>query len=132
MVVNASDSGSRGGGFEPHSVQTVLFSTKRNIQLLENIQRRATRLLPQLRGYTYSERLESLKLPTLLYRRKRYDLIQLYKKVHGFEDIKAEKIFEFNDNCTRGHLFKIQKKGCKKNLRDGIHFLCDVSISGTL
>ena len=90
-------------------------STKKNIQLLENIQRRATRLLPQLRGYTYSERLESLKLPTLLYRRKRYDLIQLYKIVHGFEDIKAEKFFEFNDNCTRGHLFKIQKKGCKKN-----------------
>ena len=50
-------------------------STKENIQLLENIQRRATRLLPQLRGYTYSERLESLKFPTLLYRRKRYDLI---------------------------------------------------------
>ena len=92
-------------------------STKKNIQLLENIQRRATRLLPQLRGYTYSERLESLKLPTLLYRRKRYDLIQLYKIVHGFEDIKAEKFFEFNDNCTRGHLFKIQKKGCKKTAR---------------
>ena len=84
-------------------------STKKNIQLIENIQRHATRILPELRGLTYSERLESLKLPTLFYRRKRYDLIQLYKIVHGFEDVKPEKFFEFNDNCTRGHLFKIQK-----------------------
>ena len=92
-------------------------STKKNIQLIENIQRRATRILPELRGLTYSERLESLKLPTLLYRRKRYDLIQLYKIVHGYEDVKPEKFFEFNDNCTRGHLFKIQKQTCKKTLR---------------
>ena len=92
-------------------------STKKNIQLIENIQRRATRIVPELRGLTYSERLKSLKLPTLLYRRKRYDLIQLYKIVHGYEDIKPEKFFEFNENCTRSHLFKIQKKGCKKNLR---------------
>ena len=51
-------------------------STKKNIQLIENIQRRATRILPKLRGLTYGERLESHKLPTLLYRRIRYDLIQ--------------------------------------------------------
>ena len=92
-------------------------STKKNIQLIENIQRHATRILPELRGLTYSERLESLKLPTLFYRRKRYDLIQLYKIVHGYEDVKPEKFFEFNDNCTRGHLFKIQKQTCKKTLR---------------
>ena len=61
-------------------------STKKNIQLIENIQRRATRIVPELRGLTYSERLKILKLPTLLYRRKRYDLIQLYKIVHGYEE----------------------------------------------
>ena len=67
--------------------------------------------------FTNSERLEGLNLPTLHYRRKRYDLIQLYKIVHGFEDIEPGK-FEFNDNCTRGHLtFKIQKPSCRKKLR---------------
>ena len=66
-------------------------STKKNIQLIENIQRRATRILPELRGLTYCERLERLKLPILLYRRKRYDLIQTYKIVHGYEDVKPEK-----------------------------------------
>ena len=92
-------------------------TTKKNIQLIENIQRRATKLLPELKDLTYSERLEGLNLPTLHYRRKRYDLIQLYKIVHGFEDIEPGKFVEFNDNCTRGHLFKIQKPSCRKKLR---------------
>ena len=52
--------------------------TKKNIQLIENIQRRATRILPELKGLSYGERLKSLKLPTMHHRRKRYDLIQLH------------------------------------------------------
>ena len=47
--------------------------TEKNIQLIENVQRRATRILPELKGLSYGERLESLKLPTMHYRRKRYD-----------------------------------------------------------
>lgn len=92
-------------------------TTKKNIQLIENIQRRATKLLPEIRDLNYSERLMHLNLPTLQYRRKRYDLIQLFKIVHGFEDINPRKFFEFNDNCTRGHLYKIQKPNCQKKLR---------------
>ena len=91
--------------------------TKKNIQLIENIQRRATRILPELKGLSYGERLKSLKLPTMHHRRKRYDIIQLFKIVHGYEDIEPEKFFEFNDNCTRGHLFKIVKPRCQKSLR---------------
>ena len=34
--------------------------TKKNIQLIENIQRRATRILPELKGLSYGERLKSL------------------------------------------------------------------------
>ena len=91
--------------------------TKKNIQFIENVQRRSTRIVPELKGLSYSERLQSLKLPTTYYRRKRYDLIQLYKIVHGYEDIKPEKFFEFNDNCTRGHIFRIIKPRSQKNLR---------------
>ena len=84
--------------------------TKKNIQLIENIQRRAIRKLPELKGLSYGERLESMKLPTIHYRR-----IQLFKIVHGYEDIKPDNFFEFNDNCTRGHLFKIVKPRCGKH-----------------
>ena len=55
------------------------------------VQRRATRILPELKGFSYGEILESLKLPTMHYRRKRYDLIQFFKIVHGYEDIKVSK-----------------------------------------
>ena len=75
--------------------------TKKNIQLIENVQRRATRLLQELKGLSYGERLESLKIPTMHYRRKRYDLIQLFKIVYGYEDIKPDNFFECIDNCTR-------------------------------
>ena len=92
-------------------------TTKKNIQLVENIQKRATKILPELKDLPYRQRLIRLNLPTLHYRRKRYDLIQLYKIVHGFEDIHPGKFVEFNDNCTRGHLFKIQKPSCRKTLR---------------
>ena len=44
---------------------------KRHIRMVENVQRRATRLLPELRHLSYSERLQELNLSTLLYRRKR-------------------------------------------------------------
>ena len=62
-------------------------------------------------------RLKRLNLPTLHYRRKRYDLIQLYMIVHGFDEIEPGKLVDFNDNCTRSHLFKVQKPSCKKKLR---------------
>ena len=93
-------------------------STKKKIQLIENVQRRATRILPEMKGLSYGERLQLLKLLTMHFRRKRYDLIQLlFKIVHGYEDIRPEKFFEFNDNSTRGQLFKIVKPRCQKNFR---------------
>ena len=54
-------------------------STKKYRQLLENVQRRATKLVPDLKMLSYQERLRELNLPTLYYRRNRYDLIQLFK-----------------------------------------------------
>ena len=39
--------------------------TKKNIQLIENFQRKATRILPKLKGLSYGERLELLKLSTM-------------------------------------------------------------------
>ena len=92
-------------------------STKKNIQLIENIQRRATRIVPELKGLSYPERLRELNLPTLLYRRRRFDMIQIFKLVHGLEDINSSSFFEFNDNPTRGHIYQIYKPAVNKTLR---------------
>ena len=68
-------------------------------------------------GPVYEDRLRCLNLPTLYYRRRRFDLIQLFKIVHGYEKVDIDKFFTFNDNMTKGHIFQIMKIRCKKSLR---------------
>ena len=50
----------------------------KDIDRLEDVQRRATRI-EQLRGLNYEERRRILKLPTLEERRRRGDLIEMFK-----------------------------------------------------
>ena len=50
---------------------------KRDSKALEGVQRRATKVLRNLRDLSYPERFFRLKLPSLVYRRRRSDLIQV-------------------------------------------------------
>ena len=50
---------------------------------IEKVQRRATKLVPELRNYSYKERLQHLNLATLEFRRLRTDLILIYKYCHN-------------------------------------------------
>ena len=52
---------------------------KRDVFRLEQVQRRATKLVPKLRNMNYESRLANLELPTLEERRRRGDLIQQFK-----------------------------------------------------
>lgn len=92
-------------------------SSRKNIQLIENIQKRATKIVPELKDLPYEERLKNLNLHTLLYRRQRFDLIQIFKIINGFDNIDISKFFTFNDNNTRGHLFRLEKQHVRKSLR---------------
>ena len=58
-----------------------------NIQILERVQRRATRIPISHKGLDYESRLRLWGLTTLEKRRERGDLIQMYKIVHGVEEI---------------------------------------------
>ena len=51
---------------------------RKDIDNLEKIQRRATRMVPELRHLSYSDRLQRLKLTSLEDRRQRGDLIEAY------------------------------------------------------
>ena len=68
-------------------------SLKKHIQMIENIQRRGTKLVPELININYTDRLKMLNLPTLKYRRKRGDLIQVFKILNGHYDINWEDFF---------------------------------------
>ena len=52
---------------------------KGDIEALEKVQKRATKILPGLKNLPYSERLKICKIPTLHYRRIRGDVIETYK-----------------------------------------------------
>ena len=103
--------------------------TKRDQDLLERVQRRATRLVPQLSRLGYSERLEELGLPTLSYRRQRADMIQLFKITNNMDIINLETVCpickqkplqEALAKTTRGHSVKFQ---VQRNGGPRCHFL---------
>ena len=77
---------------------------------IERVQRSATKQVPGLQNMTYSERLRTLKLPTLKHRRRRGDLIETYKIVHQLYDKGA--VPELNwipaNSITRGHQFRMR------------------------
>jgi hypothetical protein len=79
------------------------------IRKLENVQRRATKLVPALRKLPEHERREAMELPTLKDRRLRGDLIQQYKIVKGFDDVNwSYPLTSLCENRTRGHSYKYQ------------------------
>ena len=92
--------------------------TVRQIESLENVQRRATKLIPGFSKLSYPERLKKLKLPTLAYRRARGDMIQVFKMTseEGY-DKTLPNIFKTNVTHLRGHSKKLYIEGCNKNIR---------------
>ena len=60
---------------------------RKDIDMLEKIQRRATKLIPGLRDLTYEERLKECGLTTLDTRRLRGDQIEVFKILNGYEHI---------------------------------------------
>ena len=61
--------------------------------LIERVQRRATRLLPELAHLEYEERLCRLQLPSLQYRRQRGHMIIMFKITHGLLGVSKEMFF---------------------------------------
>jgi len=68
------------------------------IPVLERVQRRATKLVGAVRNCSYEERLQHLGLTTLHQRRKRGDLIEVYKMLTGKERIDPGQFFQMGSN----------------------------------
>ena len=58
--------------------------------MLERIQHRATKLIPNMRHKSYEERIECLGLTTLKTRRLRGQLIQAFKIINQFDKVNAK------------------------------------------
>ena len=87
---------------------------KKHIRKLERVQRAATKLVPSLQDLEYQERLRVMNLPTLEERRKRGDMIQLYKCVKGIDKIDREDfVVSETERRTRGsHELKLRIPIC--------------------
>ena len=79
---------------------------KKHIQALENVQRRATKLVPEIKALSYEQRLFQLSLPTLAYRRARGDMIETYKLFHRYDQEVVPDLGQVQ-GTTRGHSKKI-------------------------
>jgi len=92
-------------------------------KLLEGVQRRATKLVRELRDREYEDRLKEFGLTTLTDRRRRGDLIEVHKILTD-EDYCNSHLFEISHNThTRGHRKKLLKPHHRLNARR--HFFAD-------
>lgn len=90
----------------------------KDIEVLEKVQRRFTRILPIFRDLPYNKRLEKYKLKTLFARRLVSDLICIFKIIHGFTGIEKSDLFDFVvDPRTRGHNYKLKGLRSKLDVR---------------
>ena len=85
---------------------------------LEGIQRRATKMVIELRTMEYEDRLKALGITTLELRRKRGDLIQTYKIINRVEEVDINmgtghnlRMVGANAGRRHGHQIEVEKTG---------------------
>ena len=86
--------------------------------LLERVQKRATKMVNGMKDLHYEDRLRTLKLFSLKYRRLRGDLIEVFKFVNGQTTGYLKDMFDFNlEGRNRGHQYKLVIKRSRTKLR---------------
>ena len=79
--------------------------------LIENVQRRASKRVHELKDLSYEERLKKLGMPTLAYRRLRGDMIEVFKMLtnnSGYDQSVTNLLTREGHNRTRGHALKLK------------------------
>ena len=116
----------------PHLEYAVTVCTplyKKDMVAIENVQRRATKLVKSIRHLTYEERLKILGLPSLEYRRERADVIEVFKILNKIDEIDKDKFFTVSTyTSTRGHPRKLLKKRHRLKVRSNSFSLRAVSM----
>ena len=97
-----------------YCVQAQRLHYRKDIDKLEKVQRRATKMVEGLEGYSYSDRLRILGRTTLETRFLRADMIEVFKILKGLENVDLERFFHVvGGDGRRGHIFKLFKRRCR-------------------
>ena len=89
---------------------------KKDEELIENVLRRATKLIPGIYDKPYKECLAAIKVPSMRYRRMEGDMILVYKILRGGNQ-SLRDLFMISESRTRGHNFKLYKPLVQTTIR---------------
>ena len=96
----------------------------KDIDVMEKVQRRATRMVPELKHLKYEDRLKKLEIYHLSARRLRGDLIETYKLLNNFTDVPFERFFKkssyLSTRCANS--CKLEKPSFTKGLQCRVNF----------
>jgi len=101
------------------------------------VQRKATKIILRRKKLSYEMRLKVLKLPTLVYRRTRGDMIEIYKIAMAKHDIHCCPKLNLRSSVvsdieTRGNMYKLIPVRCKYVLHKSFLTNCAVWIWNSL
>jgi ribonucleases P/MRP protein subunit RPP40 len=85
--------------------------------LLESVQRFVTKRITGFYDLPYYERLSKLQMWTLEKRREYFDLLEVFKILHGHTIVKCKSELSFVQSNTRGHSFRLCKPHVKLRMR---------------
>ena len=88
---------------------------QKDINILEKVQRRDTRMIYNFGCLTYEESLLRLKLTTFETRRLRSNLLEVLKMFKGFDDVDCNDFFIISSGLFRGHSLKLLKSRFNTN-----------------
>ena len=81
-----------------YCIQFWLSINEKDGDMLEGVQRRATKMIPSLRKISYEERLKRLGMFSLRRRRLRGDIIEVFKMIQGNDKVNLGKLFCIDEN----------------------------------
>ena len=102
-----------------YGVQLWSPNYRKDVNKIERVQRRFTRMLPGFQQLSYRERLNELGLYSLVRRRLRGVLIEVFKMMKGIDRVDVAKLFPLwvGKIRTRGHDLRIKGPKFRGNMR---------------
>ena len=85
--------------------------------IIENVQIRAAKLVDGFSKLNYSERLWQIDIPTLVYRRARGDIIEIFKHFHSYDKSTLPDFFQPRNRISRKHTFQLHERRPKDGVR---------------
>src|SRR5215469_14723869 len=90
---------------------------EKDIAKIEKIQKRATKMIPELRGKSYTQKLKDLDIHSLETKRLRGRFIEVFKILNKFDNVGYKKFFRFdNNNITRSNGQKLRNRRSEINM----------------